>query len=186
MEYKKDFLIVGNKNIITYKNIFPYVKNNQFWFGVNEIDYFTDDNGNKIKFGNTCWITNLNIKKTRNVILKEMYFNDKGEVKEKSLDKYKKYINYEAINVDRIQDIPIDYFDVIGVPITFFNRYNPCLRNETIINEKNHLKGNLSSFFDIVGFRKGIDGKDLKYLDSKQELKTPYFRVLIKRKDVKN
>ncbi len=76
--------------------------------------------------------------------------------------KYPKYDNYDAINVDKVKDIPEDYFGAMGVPITFLNKYNP-------------------EQFELVKFRKGDDDKDLVYtLNGKT--KQPYARIVIKRK----
>jgi hypothetical protein len=134
MEYEKKFLIVGTWNVITYKEIFPLIQQNRMWIGINSNRNFSgfiipkhytldgteariDDNGNRIvSTNNTCWFTNLdNAKRHEQLILYKTYNNEE----------YPAYENYEAIEVSKTNDIPIDYEGVMGVPITFMNKYNP-------------------------------------------------------------
>lgn len=163
VEYDKKFLIIGNMNAITYKDVFKLIKENKVWLGMNnpkifsvDEDYsskntFYEDGKNYAKFGNICWFTNLmNKKRTEGILLYQKY----------TPEKYPKYDNYDAINVDKTIEIPMDYDGVMGVPITFLDIYNP-------------------EQFEIVRFRKGNDDKDLSING-----KFPYFRILIqKRKD---
>ena len=101
-----------------------------------------------VKFRNCCWFTNLDIQKRHDdLILYKQYIPKE----------YPKYDNYNAINVDKTADIPMDYDEVMGVPITFLDKYNP-------------------EQFEIVKFRKGDDDKDLSING-----KCPYFRILIRR-----
>lgn len=132
MQYNKKFLILGNQNAITYKEIFALLQANKIWigykFGNMEFrvpDYYTprktrfwiDDNGKKWRsLGNICWLTNLDIRKRHEDII--LYKNYTAE-------EYPKYDNYEAINVDKVAEIPCDYYDAMGVPITFMDKYNP-------------------------------------------------------------
>lgn len=165
VEYEKDFLIIGNKNSVTYKEIFPLLKNNEMWLGVNnpapklfyvpslleERNNITkDEEGNLVaSFGNICWFTNLDIKKRHEDLILVKKYNP---------DEYPKYDNYDAINVDKVKYIPYDYDGVMSVPITFLDKYSP-------------------EQFEIVKFRKGDDEKDLTING-----KTPYFRILIRNK----
>ena len=107
-------------------------------------------NGDRIISPNNClWLTNLDIQKRHNLLnLTEVYSGNE--------DLYPKFDNFNGINVNRTQDIPMDYEGAIGVPITFLHKYNP-------------------SQFEIIKFRKGDDGKDLSVNG-----KCPYFRILIK------
>ena len=133
IKYDKKFLIIGNQNAITYKEIFPLLKNNNMWLGITmngSNRYFrvpdsyslTEATGkveNGIKYAfvkGVRWFTNLDNKQRNEEIV--LY-------KEYSPDVYPKYDNYDAINVDKVTDIPKDYYGVIGVPITFFGKYNP-------------------------------------------------------------
>lgn len=165
----KQFLIIGNVNAITYKEIFDLIQKNKAWLGVNlgrgisgfivPDDYqlygtetMVNEKGQNIIATNGClWLTNLELDQ-RHVDLelnKEYCGNE---------DAYPVYDNCNGINVNRTQDIPCDYNGLMGVPITFLHKYNP-------------------EQFDIVKFRKGDDGKDLRING-----KCPYFRILIKNK----
>ncbi len=166
VEYDKKFIIIGNQNAITYKEIFPLLKDNKMWlgYGFNAGNaYFRVINSNSenyaegvydastglVKFRNCVWFTNIDIhKRHEDLILYKSY----------SPEEYPKYDNYDAINVNKTADIPYDYEGYMGVPITFLDRYNP-------------------DQFEIVRFRKGNDDKDLSVNG-----KCPYFRIIIKRK----
>ena len=169
IEYGKQFLIIGNGNAITYKEIFPLIKENKLWLGVTlfcgKMPYFkvpndyevtndriiTNEKGERLKQVNSiAWFTNLEHHK-RNLEL-DLYMKYSNEY-------YPKYDNYEAIEVSKTCDIPMDYKGVMGVPITFLDKYNP-------------------NQFEIIKFRKGNDDKDLSVNG-----KCPYFRILIKHKN---
>lgn len=153
-EYNKKFLIVGSKNAIIYKNVFPHVLNKEMKAGINQLNDFIEPSGNIKKFGNVCWYTNLD------------YDYDKPFIeltKEYNANDYYTYINYNAINVNKVSDIPLNYDGVMGVPITFFYKLNP-------------------NQFEIVGIRKGTDNKDLQYYDRDNNIIYPYNRLLIKRR----
>ena len=116
MEYGKKFLIIGSMNAITYKEIFPYIKNNELWLGMNWIKDFVQPNGEIKKFGNICWYTNIDHKKHNEPLDLYRKYNEND---------YPKYDNYDAIEVPKVADIPIDYDGVMGVPITFLDKYCP-------------------------------------------------------------
>ena len=131
MKYEKKFLILGNKNAVTYKEIFPLIMQNKMWIGVRNINqdfWFTvpegeayekiDDTGLKLKHIMACWYTNLEHKK-RNEEMRfyERYYDNP--------EKYPKYDNYYAIEVSKVDEIPGDYDGVMGVPVTFLDKYNP-------------------------------------------------------------
>ena len=128
VEYQKQFLIIGNKNAITYKEIFPLIKNNKLWVGYRGFSggmwFYADYEGKTEKFIDgqkvinvpSIWFTNLDHRKRHeDLVLYKRY----------SPDEYPKYDNYDAINVDKVIDIPYDYDGVMGVPITFLDKYNP-------------------------------------------------------------
>ena len=118
MEYEKKFLIIGNKNAITYKEFFPFLKGDKLWIGYEQPSKFLDGKGvvtNQVQ-GLCRWFTNLDISKRHEELF--LYKNYTPE-------EYPTYDNYDAINVNKVQDIPCDYFGVIGVPITFMDKYNP-------------------------------------------------------------
>ena len=173
IEHKKQFLIIGNINAITYKEIFKLIKENKAWLGINlgrGISGFVvpehyelygtearvDDFGNRIVSPNNClWLTNLDIsKRHEDIELTKKYFGNETE--------YPKYDNYNGININKTQNIPLDYDGYMGVPITFLHKFNP-------------------DQFEIIKFRKGNDGKDLSING-----KCPYFRILIKNKRIKS
>ncbi|MFH1997611.1 MAG: adenine-specific methyltransferase EcoRI family protein [Patescibacteria group bacterium] len=166
IEHKKKFLIIGNTNALTYKEIFKLIKDNKIHTGYTNFNvgmffivpndwekfHHIDKNGNKIaRVSTSCWFTNLEVGKHKEHIILYKKYNP---------DEYPKYDNYDAINVNKYADIPCDYEGVIGVPITFIDKYNP-------------------EQFEIVKFRKGDDDKDLSING-----KFPYFRILIKNKKV--
>ena len=150
----KKYLVVGSMNAITYKEVFKLIKENKLWLGNYYLKEFTKPDGTTQKFGNILWYTNMDhSKRNEDLILFREY----------SSENYPTYDNYNAINVDKVKDIPEGFLGEVGVPITFLSQYNP-------------------NQFKIVKFRKGDDGKDLRYITDQGLLKEPYFRVIIKRK----
>jgi len=144
VEYQKKFLIVGNQNAITYKEIFKLIKDNKVWLGfksghtlfevsdsytipdyydkndkgrLRSNGYIVDANGKLWRnLGNICWFTNLDHNKRHERI--DMF-------KHYSPEEYPKYDNYEAINCDLVVNIPMDYDGIMGVPVSFLDKYNP-------------------------------------------------------------
>lgn len=116
MEYDKKFLIIGNQNAIAYKEVFPLFKENKIWLGYNSVKSFLELDGNIKSFGNVRWFTNLEVDRK----------NEPLKLSKKYCGKdYQSYDNYKAINVDRVKDIPFDYYGVMGVPISFMDKYCP-------------------------------------------------------------
>ena len=167
VKYEKKFLIIGNINAITYKEIFKLIKENKAWLGINMgrgisgfivpehyelygTETSIDSFGNRIISPNNClWLTNLDtFKRHEDIVLTKTYYGNENE--------YPHFDNYDAINVNKTQDIPMDYEGIMGVPITFLHKYNP-------------------EQFELIKFRKGNDEKDLSING-----KCPYFRILIK------
>ncbi len=134
VEHNKKFLIVATWNSTTYKEIFKLIREDKLWIGINSNRNFSgfivpehyalygteariDKNGNRIvSSNNTCWFTNIEVSKRHDDLI--LY-------KEHSPEEYPKYDNYEAIEVSKTNDIPMDYEGIMGVPITFLNKYNP-------------------------------------------------------------
>lgn len=138
----KQFVILGNMNALKYKEVFPFIKERKLWLGTSNgsmefrvPDYFEKDNvyekdGVKYaKFGNICWYTNMEHYRMREFL----ELNDEYKGNEQ---KYPKYDNYDAIEVGRLDDIPCDYFGVMGVPITIMQKFNPD--QFEIVGEFNH------------------------------------------------
>lgn len=116
MTANKSFLIIGNQNAFTYKEIFKLIRDNKIWTGYNMVKKFNQPDGSIKTFGNVCWFTNLDtIKRNEELVLTKNY----------DINIYPNYENYKAIEVDKIANIPSDYFEVMGVPITFLDKYNP-------------------------------------------------------------
>ena len=139
MEYNKQFIIIGNKNAITYKEIFRWIKENKMWVGNTPMStdmlfdvpedfakelVATKKQGSGYKIINgvvkgraqAVWFTNMDIAKRHEDLILYKTFNP---------NEYPRYDNYDAINVDKTKDIPFDYKDIMGVPITFLDKYNP-------------------------------------------------------------
>lgn len=174
-KFNKKFLIIGNQNALTYKEIFPLIKNDKVWTGFQfgemkfrvpksskprTTRYWVDESGQKWRsLGNAMWLTNLdNERRHRQIVLTKKY----------SPKEYPKYDNYDAINVKTINDIPYDFYGIMGVPITIINRYNSD--QFEIVGEANH---GSDSEYDL--FKPILNGKEL------------YKKILIRRriKDVK-
>ncbi|MCL2742296.1 MAG: adenine-specific methyltransferase EcoRI family protein [Planctomycetaceae bacterium] len=116
MEHGKQFLIIGSDNAITYKEIFPLIKENELWRGYERVKQFTTDKNETKYFGNIGWYTNLDVSyRHKEMLLCSRY----------SPDKYPHYDNYDAIEVRKLAEIPCDWDGCMGVPITFLDRYNP-------------------------------------------------------------
>ncbi len=130
IKYEKKFIIVGHQNAISYKEIFSLIKDNKLWLGygfkggaahfinTHYEDYASAGNHKEgmIRVSGVVWFTNLDIKKRHEELI--MY-------KTYSPEEFPNYENYDAINVDKSTDIPMDYNGVIGVPITFLDKYSP-------------------------------------------------------------
>ena len=173
IKYEKQFLLIGNQNAITYKEIFPYIKENKVWVGYRfgemafrvpadtkprKTRFWIDESGQKWRsLGNAMWLTNIDIpRKYKKLELTKHY---KPEL-------YPKYDNFDGINVKRVADIPVDYDGVMGVPITYIKYHNGS--QFEIIGEANHGSDNE---FDL--FKPKVNGKEL------------FKRILIRRKDNK-
>lgn len=167
VEYDKKFLIIGNVNAITYKEIFKLIKDNRAWLGIKlgrgisgfiVPDHYElygteariDAHQNRIVSPNNClWLTNLDHSQRHvDIDLTNTYVGNE--------DHYPTYDNYDAINVNKTKDIPHDFDGVMGVPITFLHKFNP-------------------DQFELIKFRKGDDEKDLSING-----KCPYFRILVR------
>lgn len=182
MKHNKKFLIIGNKNAITYKEFFPLLKTNMVWLGYNAVHEFAQPDGSFKKFGNIGWFTNLDIAKRHEKLILWKNYNS---------TECPTYDNYNAINIDKVDNIPVDYDGVMGVPITFLDKYNPD--QFEIIDLSRYLKtrGMTKEFVEQY-YKEGNKGciheghPDLCYYDNDGHTVVPYMRVLIRRKDGKN
>lgn len=177
------FAVIGNMNAITYREVFPLIKGNRIWLGATNFNtgmyfrvpesfvyaptYKFDREQDGVKVGRVpgvCWFTNIEHGR-RHQPLQLMTEADNikfSKHKQVKAIGYQKYDNYDAIEVPFTDAIPADYDGVMGVPISFLDKYNP-------------------NQFEIVKFRHGDDDKDLRLPDGR----TPYFRILIRRKDAR-
>lgn len=176
IEYDKKFIIIGNQNAITYKEIFTLLRDNKVWLGYKfgdmaftvpdsyeprETRFWIDENGQKWRsMGNICWYTNIDIQKRHEDLI--LYRNY-------SENDYQKYDNYDAINVDKVSEIPIDYAGVMGVPITFMDKYNP--EQFQIVGL---IAGNIKGLAGITS----STGKDGPYIGGKLK----FGRILIRKR----
>ncbi len=193
IKYEKKFLIIGHQNAIKYKEIFPLIKDNKVWLGfgfrgsaghfINKSyeDYATatDRRDGMIRVSGVHWFTNLDIKKRhQDLILYKKYIPSE----------YPKYENFDAINVDKTKEIPCDYDGMIGVPITFMDKYNPDqfeiigvgiaklgLEIGILPYQPEHKK-----YRKEIQKRGAVDG-DL-YFTSGSEIIVPYSRIIIRSK----
>lgn len=129
----KKFLVIGNKNAVIYKDVFPYIRDNKVSLGFNNITKFYQPDGETKKFGNIGWFTNIKSKNKKKPLLLTEEFNN---------NKYKKYYNFDAINVDKLVDIPKDYYEIMGVPITYIDYHN-------------------EEMFDIIGIDGNVFGTEI-------------------------
>jgi hypothetical protein len=212
MEYEKKFLIIGNINAITYKEIFKLIKENKAWLGVNMgrgISGFIvpkhyelygseariDESGNRIVATNNClWLTNLDTnKRHEDIILYKKY----------TPEEYPTYDNYDAINVDVTKEIPVDYAGEMGVPITFLDKYNPdqfeiiglgnsrdnFLPNKDYVNPQKVMKNgelkNGNAINCVLAIEVQSKPLDIYYIsENSNYLIAPYARILIKNKKI--
>lgn len=169
VKYEKKYLLIGNQNA-TYKEIFPYIKENKAWVGYRFGDmkfrvpadtkprktrFWIDETGQKWRsLGNAMWLTNLDMQKRHEELKLTKHYCPKN---------YPKYDNYDAINVRKVIDIPMDYYGIMGVPITYLKYHNES--QFEIVGEANHGSDNE---FDL--FKPKVNGKEL------------FKRILIKRR----
>ena len=127
MDANKQFLIIGNMNAITYKEIFPLIKENKIWLGVTYPKTYMKPDGTIQKFGNICWYSNMEHGRRHEPMILMTYEDNLRFSKHKSIREngYKKFDNYDVLNVDYVDAIPDDYDGVMGVPISFLTRYCP-------------------------------------------------------------
>ena len=197
VEYNKKFIIIGNVNALSYKEVFPLIQNNQLWIGASihsgDRKFYVPDNyelnaagcgidneGKKfIRVKGVRWFTNLDYKERHeNIILYKSY----------SPEYYPKYENYDAINVNKTNEIPYDYDGIMGVPITFMDKYNPDqfkiiglgIANLGLSIGVQPYKPEHKKYRKEVQKRGAVDG-DL-YMMNGDEVVVPYARILIQKK----
>lgn len=187
MEADKQFLTLGNMNAISYKEVFPLIKDNKIWLGVvsGGKEYLTPT-GEIQKMGNTCWFTNIEHGRRHQplplmTMADNLKFSKHKEIQGKSA--YNHYENFDAIDVPYTDAIPKDYDGIMGVPLSFLDKY--CPEQFEIIGHPHGdygLELGLKPFpRELKKINRGLRDGDLYYmLDGKPEL--PYRRILIRKK----
>lgn len=195
IEYDKKFIIIGHQNAISYKEIFKLIRENKLWLGygfkggaahfINKHyeDYATagDHQNGMIRVSGVVWFTNLDISKRREDLI--LY-------KEYNSIEYPKYENLDAININKTKDIPIDYDGLMGVPITFLDKYNPeqfeiiglGISNSGLEIGVSPYKPEHKKYRKEIQKRGAVDG-DL-YIMEDGVVTVPYARIIIKNKRI--
>ncbi len=194
--HDKKFIIVGHQNAITYKEIFKLIKDNKLWLGVDNggtkwfrvqdhYDIATEtrkkiENGDKyFSMGSVVWFTNLAHPKRQEDLILYKTYNE---------NEYPKYDNYDAINIDKVADIPMDYKGFMGVPITFLNKHNPeqfeiiglGISNSGIEIGVKPYKEEHRKYRKEIQKRGVVDGDLYMIIDGIVDV--PYARIIIKNK----
>jgi len=181
MEYKKDFIIIGNTNALTYKEIFKYIKDDKMRTGYTNFNvgmyFFVPDTYEKfhkivdgrkmVRVSTSCWFTSLPVQKHKESII--LY-------KEYSSEEYPKFDNYNAININKVAEIPMDYDGLMAVPITFLDKYNP--NQFEVVDALNRY-----ALLDIQNTNKEVQKAHSHTCNING--KPTYFRVVIVRKESK-
>ena len=196
-EYGKQFIIIGNINAVTYKETFKLIKDNKLWLGASihggdrefgvpddypltAASHRIDENGKKfIRVKGVRWFTNLDYKERHEDLILYKNYNS---------DEFPTYDNYDAINVDKTKDVPMDYNGYMGVPITFLDKYNPAqfdiiglgISNSGLEIGVQPYKPEHKRYRKEIQKRGTVDG-DL-YMIVNGEVSVPYARVIIKHK----
>ena len=194
VEHDKQFLIIGNTNSLTYREIFKLIKEDTLRTGYTNFNvgmffvvpdeweryHHIDKKGNKIaRVSTSCWFTNLDVEKHKELIT--LY-------KKYTPENYLEYENFDAINVDRYTDIPVDYNGAMGVPITFVDKFNPQqfeiiglgISNSGLEVGVKPYKPEHKKYRKEIQQRGAVDG-DL-YMMINGVVKVPYARILIKKR----
>lgn len=214
IDANKTFSMIGNSNAITYKDIFTLIKGNRLWkgatgnttdmvFGVpkgasikeadrlkaEQLGYPSDEDFDYTRLGNSCWFTNIDHGR-RHEPLQLMTVADNikfSRHKDIRGSEYTKYDNFEAIEVPYTDAIPSDYDGVMGVPITFLDKFNPDQFEIVELSRYTRTQGMSKQFVDAY-YASGQTGQiseghpDLCYYDSNGRPVVPYMRVLIRRR----
>ena len=191
IEYEKKFLIIGNQNALTYKEIFPLIKNNQLWFGCSihsgdrefqvpeyyplaAAGFRVDAYGKKyIRVKGVRWFTNLDNQDRHEFLTLYKHYTP---------EEYPRYDNYDAINVDKVSDIPCDYAGVMGVPITFLDKYNPEQFEIIGITDRQNTSSLRTKKYTEADSEKYNDLNARGVLKIGAAYKPLYARILIRRK----
>lgn len=178
IQYDKKFIIIGNQNALHYSEIFPLIKEDKIWLGYGfkggathfiskyeDVATAGDHKEGMIRVSGVIWLTNLEIQKRHEMLILYKTYNPSD---------YPKYDNYEAINVDKTQDIPVDYYGAMGVPDTFLDKYNP--------DQFEIIGLGCGDLAKQIGITKNYRGRtDVAYTINGKHT-CPYSRIIIRRK----
>jgi Adenine-specific methyltransferase EcoRI len=191
MQHEKQFLIIGNVNAITYKEVFPLIRDNKVWIGpsirsgdrkfgvpddypLNAAGCGVDENGKKfIRVKGVRWYTNLDFKDRHEDLVLHRKYNAKD---------FPSYDNYDAIEVGKTNDIPTDYFGAMGVPITFLDRFNPSQFEILGITDRDDNSGLKTKVYSRLDSEKYGDLNRRGAIKNAKSYKPTYARVFIRRK----
>jgi hypothetical protein len=183
IKFEKNFVIIGSQNALHYKEIFPLIKDNKVWLGYNHVKEFSKPDGSSQKFGNILWFTNLDIKKRHEELVLYKRFSE---------NEYFRYVNFNAIDVNKVTEIPCDYFGFMGVPDSFIDSYNPEQFEiiglaESELGKSIGISANLSEEEKKALFRenKSFRAGNPVFRDSAGRLHKPFSRIIIRRKEGK-
>lgn len=200
MEYNKKFIIIGNQNSITYKEIFPLIKADKIWLGSQKScislffevpdNYEVPESAHRVCVNalgaefckqhhmtymrTACWFTNLDIAKRHEQLILWKNYNAQD---------YPKYDNYDAINIDKTDEIPCDYYGVMGVPITFLYKYSPDQFEILGITDRGAQYGYRTKLYTEKDAKNYNDLNRGPALMVNGELKVVYTRIFIRRKE---
>lgn len=181
VSHNKKFIIMGPMNASHYKEIFPLIRDNQMWagYGFNKTmtfrvpDHYEGYIENGIKYGKVpaiCWYTNLEIDKRNEDLLLYKNYN---------ADEYPSYVNFDGIDINKVSEIPIDFYGMMGVPDSFLDKYNP--------NQFEIVGLGCGDMAKEIGVTKNYRGRtDISFLDKNGSPKCPYSRIIIRRKTNEN
>lgn len=208
IEFNKDFIIIGHQNAISYKEIFKLIKENKIWLGYGfkggagffyspyeDIAKATHHKEGLIRVSGVNWFTNVDIQKRHEDLILYKTYNE---------EEYPKYDNYDAINVNKTELIPKDYSGVMGVPITFMDKYNPgqfeivgmgvlldnftpnkqYLNPKKVLPDGKVLNGSAVNSMVVIEVNKKPINQVYYISDNSKYLIAPYARILIRNKKV--
>lgn len=188
VQYDKKFLIIGPKNAITYKEVFPLIKLNRVWLGYGfsngnayfkvadveryESKSYFDESVGLVKFRNVSWFTNLDHAKRHEELTLYKHY---------SPEEYPVYDNYDAINVDKIAEIPMDWDGTMGVPVTFLDKYNPEQFEVMGITDRDNNSGLKTKEYSLANVPNAGNLNRRGVIKIGGELRPTYVRLLVKR-----
>lgn len=191
VEYDKKYLIIGSINAITYKEVFPLIKENKLWFGpsirsgdrefgvpadypLNAAGSRIDDAGNKfIRVKGVRWFTNLDFKERHEDLILYKTYNP---------EEYPTYDNYDAIEVSKTQNIPVDYEGAMGVPITFLDKHNPDQFEILGITDRDNNSGLKTKIYNEGEVPNPGDLNRRGVIKIGDKYKSTYARLLVRRR----